>query len=117
MTAFFAASSRYGTPEELKELIDTAHKLNLVVLLDIVHSHAAKNTLDGLNMFDGTDCCFFHSGARGNHNLWDSRLFDYRHWETRRFLLSNLAMWMEVGLGLFLSFFCKDPRKMLLFLN
>ncbi|XP_075252431.1 1,4-alpha-glucan-branching enzyme-like [Convolutriloba macropyga] len=96
VTAFFAASSRYGTPEELKELIDTAHSLKLVVLLDVVHSHAAKNTLDGLNMFDGTDSCFFHSGPRGNHNLWDSRLFDYRHWETRRFLLSNLAMWMEV---------------------
>ena len=84
VTAFFAASSRYGTPEELKELIDTAHSLKLVVLLDVVHSHAAKNTLDGLNMFDGTDSCFFHSGPRGNHNLWDSRLFDYRHWETRR---------------------------------
>lgn len=70
-------SSRFGTPEELKEMIDNCHKAGLYVLLDIVHSHASKNVLDGLNMFDGTDACFFHSGGRGTHPLWDSRLFDY----------------------------------------
>lgn len=71
VTNFFAISSRYGTPEELKELVDEAHRMGLVVLLDMVHSHACKNVLDGLNMFDGTDYCYFHSGARGSHELWD----------------------------------------------
>ncbi|ODH12771.1 1,4-alpha-glucan-branching enzyme [Paracoccidioides brasiliensis] len=92
---FFAASSRYGTPEQLKELIDVAHGLGIVVLLDVVHSHASKNVLDGLNMFDGTDGVYFHSGGKGEHGLWDSRLFDYGSHEVMRFLLSNLRFWME----------------------
>ncbi|KAL2423704.1 1,4-alpha-glucan-branching enzyme [Exophiala dermatitidis] len=92
---FFAASSRYGTPEDLKELIDTAHGMGLTVLLDVVHSHASKNTLDGLNMFDGSDHLYFHEGAKGRHELWDSRLFNYGHHEVLRFLLSNLRFWME----------------------
>ncbi|RHZ59464.1 1,4-alpha-glucan branching enzyme GLC3 [Aspergillus thermomutatus] len=92
---FFAASSRYGTPEELKELIDTAHSMGLTVLLDVVHSHASKNVDDGLNMFDGTDHLYFHAGGKGRHDLWDSRLFNYGHHEVLRFLLSNLRFWME----------------------
>ncbi|KAI1766836.1 carbohydrate-binding module family 48 [Hypoxylon sp. FL1150] len=92
---FFAASSRYGTPEDLKELIDTAHGLGLVVLLDVVHSHASKNVLDGLNYFDGTDHLYFHEGAKGRHELWDSRLFNYGSHEVLRFLLSNLRFWMD----------------------
>ncbi|KAJ5246725.1 1-4-alpha-glucan-branching enzyme [Penicillium chermesinum] len=92
---FFAASSRYGSPEDLKELIDTAHGLGLVVLLDVVHSHASKNVLDGLNEFDGTDHLYFHGGAKGRHELWDSRLFNYGNHEVLRFLLSNLRFWME----------------------
>jgi 1,4-alpha-glucan branching enzyme len=71
VTSFFAVSSRYGTPEQLKALIDEAHRLGLLVLLDVVHSHACKNVLDGLNMFDGTDHMYFHGGPRGNHDLWD----------------------------------------------
>ncbi|KAI9823117.1 MAG: alpha-1,4-glucan branching enzyme [Phylliscum demangeonii] len=92
---FFAASSRYGTPEELKELIDTAHGMGITVLLDVVHSHASKNVLDGLNQFDGSDHLYFHGGAKGNHELWDSRLFNYGHHEVLRFLLSNLRYWMD----------------------
>ncbi len=92
---FFAASSRYGEPEDLKELVDVAHSLGLVVLLDVVHSHASKNVLDGLNEFDGTDHQYFHEGARGKHELWDSRLFNYGHHEVMRFLLSNLRFWMD----------------------
>ncbi|KAK7227070.1 hypothetical protein V2G26_015073 [Clonostachys chloroleuca] len=92
---FFAASSRYGTPEDLKELIDTAHSLGIVVLLDIVHSHASKNVLDGLNEFDGTDHQYFHAGGKGRHDQWDSRLFNYGHHEVMRFLLSNLRFWMD----------------------
>ncbi|KAG8862277.1 alpha-1,4-glucan branching enzyme [Tulasnella sp. 330] len=95
VTSFFAASSRYGTPEELKELIDTAHGMGITVLLDIVHSHACKNVLDGLNGFDGTDHLYFHEGGKGRHELWDSRLFNYGHYEVLRFLLSNLRFWIE----------------------
>lgn len=95
VTSFFAASSRYGPPEGLKYLVDRAHEEGILVLLDIVHSHACKNTLDGLNEFDGTDHCYFHEGGRGRHDLWDSRLFNYGHHEVLRFLLSNLRFWME----------------------
>ncbi|CAK8689223.1 unnamed protein product [Clavelina lepadiformis] len=95
VTNFFAASSRYGTPDELKELLDTAHGMGLYVLLDVVHSHACKNVLDGLNMFDGTDGCYFHSGYRGSHTLWDSRIFNYSSWEVLRFLISNLRWYMD----------------------
>lgn len=95
VTSFFAASSRYGTPEELKRLIDRAHELGLVVLLDLVHSHASKNVMDGLNEFDGTDAGYFHSGSRGHHSLWDSRLFNYSEFEVQRFLLSNIRWYME----------------------
>ncbi|XP_023323233.1 1,4-alpha-glucan-branching enzyme [Eurytemora carolleeae] len=95
VTSFFAPSSRYGTPDELKALVDEAHRLGLTVLLDVVHSHASKNVSDGLNMWDGSDAGYFHSGTRGNHELWDSRLFNYTNWETLRFLLSNLRLWIE----------------------
>ncbi|GAB5587598.1 alpha-1 [Umbelopsis nana] len=95
VTSFFAASSRYGTPEDLMELIDTAHGLGITVLLDVVHSHACKNVLDGLNEFDGTDHCYFHEGPRGRHDLWDSRLFNYGAFEPLRFLMSNLRFWMD----------------------
>ncbi|BFZ15790.1 hypothetical protein BsWGS_18829 [Bradybaena similaris] len=95
VTSFFAASSRYGNPEDLKELIDVAHSKGIIVLLDVVHSHASKNTVDGLNQFDGTNSCYFHDGGRGTHDLWDSRLFNYTEWEVLRFLLSNLRWWIE----------------------
>ncbi|KAH8830422.1 glycoside hydrolase superfamily [Flagelloscypha sp. PMI_526] len=95
VTSFFAASSRYGSPEDLKELIDTAHGMGITVLLDIVHSHASKNVLDGLNEFDGSDHQYFHAGGRGRHDQWDSRLFNYGHHEVLRFLLSNLRFWVE----------------------
>ena len=71
------ASSRFGTPDELKALIDEAHRLGLLVLMDIVHSHASKNSNDGINMFDGTDAMYFHGGGRGYHWMWDSRCFNY----------------------------------------
>jgi len=95
ITSFYAVSSRFGNPEELKELVDTAHGMGMIVLLDVVHSHASKNTVDGLNQFDGTNGCFFHNNARGFHDLWDSRLFNYTEWEVLRFLLSNLRWWIE----------------------
>lgn len=95
VTSFYAASSRYGTPDGLKRLIDRAHEMNIVVLLDVVHSHASKNVMDGLNRFDGTDACFFHQDSRGFHTLWDSRLFNYSEFEVLRFLLSNLRWYLD----------------------
>lgn len=95
VTNFCAPSSRFGTPEDLKSLIDRAHELGLLVLMDLVHSHASNNVLDGLNMFDGTDSHYFHSGSRGYHWMWDSRLFNYGSWEVLRYLLSNARWWLE----------------------
>ena len=92
---FYAPSSRFGTPEALKRLIDTAHGLGLRVLLDVVHSHAVKNLYEGLSRFDGTDYQYFHTGVRGEHPLWDSLLFDYARYEVQRFLLSNIRYWLE----------------------
>ncbi|CAI6355682.1 unnamed protein product [Macrosiphum euphorbiae] len=95
VTSFYAASSRFGTPEDLKELVDVAHSKGLYVMLDVVHSHASKNVLDGLNQFDSTDAGYFHSGPNGSHPLWDSRLFNYSEYEVLRFLLSNLRWYIE----------------------
>jgi 1,4-alpha-glucan branching enzyme len=91
----FAVSSRFGTPEELKQLIDSAHAQGLIVLLDVVHSHAVKNVNEGLNLFDGTDYQYFHAGPRGEHPSWDSKLFDYSKFEVQRLLLSNVRYWLE----------------------
>ncbi|GAQ80177.1 starch branching enzyme [Klebsormidium nitens] len=98
VTNFFAVSSRSGTPDDLKVLIDRAHSLGLRVLLDVVHSHASNNVNDGLNGFDFNQTAadsYFHTGARGYHSLWDSRCFNYTNWEVQRFLLSNLRWWLE----------------------
>ncbi len=92
---FFAASSRFGNPEELKELIDTAHALDLTVIMDLVHSHSVKNELEGLSRFDGTTYQYFHDGSRGDHPAWDSRCFDYGKTEVIKFLLSNCRYWIE----------------------
>ena len=92
---FFAASSWYGTPDDLKALINEAHNLGLSVLLDLVHSHAVKNTAEGPNMFDGTVEQFFHAGAKGDHPAWGSKCFDYSRNGVIHFLLSNVKFWME----------------------
>jgi 1,4-alpha-glucan branching enzyme len=92
---FFAASSRFGTPEDLKRLINTAHSKGIIVLLDLVHSHAVKNIAEGINEFDGTDYQFFHSGGKGEHPAWDSKLFNYGKHEVIHFLLSNIKFWIE----------------------
>lgn len=92
---FYAPSSRFGTPEDLKYLIDTAHGYGLKVIMDLVHSHAVKNTHEGLNLFDGTEFQYFHAGAKGHHAAWDSMCFDYGKYEVLRFLLSNCRYWVE----------------------
>ena len=95
VSSFFAPSSRFGTPEDLKYLIDTAHGLGLAVLLDVVHSHAVKNIAEGLNNFDGSGHQYFHEGPLGDHPGWDSKCFDYGRPEVRQFLLSNIRYWIE----------------------
>jgi 1,4-alpha-glucan branching enzyme len=95
VSSFFAPCSRFGTPEDLKFLIDTAHGLGIAVLLDIVHSHAVKNMAEGLNNFDGSGHQYFHDGPLGDHPGWDSKCFDYGRPEVRQFLLSNIRYWLE----------------------
>ncbi|MBP7950783.1 MAG: alpha amylase C-terminal domain-containing protein [Verrucomicrobiales bacterium] len=92
---FFAPSSRFGTPEELKELIDAAHGMGLAVIMDLVHSHAVKNEAEGLSRFDGSLWQYFHDGPRGFHLAWDSRCFNYGKDEVLHFLLSNCRYWLE----------------------
>ena len=92
---FFSPSSRFGIPEDLKYLVNQSHEMGIAVIMDIVHSHAVKNIAEGLSEFDGTEYQFFHSGKRGYHDGWDSKLFDYGKWEVKKFLLSNVRYWLE----------------------
>ncbi len=92
---FFAASSRFGTPEELKALIDAAHAAGIAVIMDLVHSHAVRNERDGLSALDGTTDLYFHAGSRGWHEAWDSRCFDYGKIDVLHFLLSNCRYWLD----------------------
>ncbi len=92
---FFAASSRFGTPEELKSLIDDAHSRGIAVIMDIVHSHAVKNENEGLGRLDGSPDQYFYGGGRREHPAWDSLCFDYGKNEVLHFLLSNCKYWME----------------------
>jgi 1,4-alpha-glucan branching enzyme len=95
VSSFFAASSRFGTPEELKALVDAAHGEGLSVVMDLVHSHAVMNEAEGLSRFDGTLYQYFHAGPRGYHAAWDSRCFDYGRIQVLHFLLSNCRFWLD----------------------
>jgi 1,4-alpha-glucan branching enzyme len=95
VSSFFSASSRFGTPEELKELIDEAHSSGIAVIMDIVHSHAVKNEVEGLGRFDGSYDQYFHSGNRREHPAWDSLCFNYEKNEVLHFLLSNCKFWLD----------------------
>jgi 1,4-alpha-glucan branching enzyme len=92
---FFAPSSRFGTPEELKALIDEAHQHGITVIMDIVHSHAVKNEMEGLGNFAGDPCQYFMQGGRREHPAWDSLCFDYGKNEVIHYLLSNCKYWLE----------------------
>ncbi len=91
---FYAASSWFGEPKELKRLVNKAHKMGIRVLLDLVHSHAVKNHDEGINMFDGTVWQFFHDGMKGEHPAWGTKCFNYGHHGVLHFLLSNLKFWL-----------------------
>jgi len=95
VSSFFAASSRFGTPEDLKELIDKAHLAGLKVIMDLVHSHSVKNVNEGLGLFDGSLGQYFHANERRNHRAWDSLCFDYGKDNVIHFLLSNCRYWLE----------------------
>ncbi|NLI99610.1 MAG: 1,4-alpha-glucan-branching enzyme [Bacteroidales bacterium] len=96
VSSFFAPSSRNGTPEELKALIDAAHDMGIAVIMDIVHSHAVKNESEGIGRIDGSYDLYFHSDpARRYHTAWDSLCFDYGKDEVLHFLLSNCKYWLE----------------------
>jgi 1,4-alpha-glucan branching enzyme len=95
VSSFFAASSRFGTPEELKELIDEAHGMGISMIMDLVHSHVVKNEVEGPGRFDGTPWQYFHDGPRREHIAWDSLCFNYNKNEVLHFLLSNCRYWLE----------------------
>jgi len=92
---FYAVSSRFGTPEDFKRLVDDAHGYGIAVIMDIVHSHSVNNTLEGLALFDGTSTQYFHQGPRGDHPAWMSKCFNYGKNEVLHFLLSNCKYWLE----------------------
>ncbi|XP_058101264.1 1,4-alpha-glucan-branching enzyme 3, chloroplastic/amyloplastic isoform X2 [Magnolia sinica] len=94
VTNFFAVSSRFGTPDDFKRLVDEAHGLGLLVFLDIVHSYAAADEMVGLSLFDGTNDCYFHTGKRGQHKYWGTRMFKYGDLDVLHYLLSNLKWWV-----------------------
>ncbi|KAH7843944.1 hypothetical protein Vadar_022665 [Vaccinium darrowii] len=93
-TNLYAVSSRYGTPDDFKRLVDEAHGLGLLVFLDIVHSYSAADEMVGLSLFDGSNDCFFHAGKRGHHKFWGTRMFKYGDVDVLHFLLSNLNWWV-----------------------
>ena len=95
VSSFFAPTSRFGTPEDLKRLIDEAHQHGISVIMDLVHSHAVKNEVEGLARFDGTPYQYFHGGDRREHPAWNSLCFDYHKNEVIHFLLSNCKYWIE----------------------
>ncbi len=92
---FFAPSSRFGTPEELKQLIDEAHGMGISVIMDLVHSHAVKNEREGLGLLAGDPSQYFHAGERREHRQWDSLCFNYGSDDVCHFLLSNCKYWLD----------------------
>ncbi len=95
VSSFFAASSRFGTPEELKELVDKAHQSGVRVIMDLIHSHSVRNENEGLGLFDGSPGQYFHTNDRRFHRAWDSLCFDYGKDNVIHFLLSNCRYWLE----------------------
>ncbi|OAY77721.1 1,4-alpha-glucan-branching enzyme 3, chloroplastic/amyloplastic [Ananas comosus] len=94
VTNFFAVSSRFGSPDDFKKLVDEAHGLGILVFLDIVHSYASADESVGLALFDGSNDCYFHTGKRGHHKYWGTRMFKYGDVDVLHFLLSNLKWWV-----------------------
>ena len=95
VSSFFAPSSRFGTPEELKDLIDTAHGMGISVIMDLVHSHSVKNEYEGLGNLAGDPNQYFLPGDRHEHSAWGSLCFDYGKTQVLHYLLSNCKYWLD----------------------
>ena len=95
VSSFFAPSSRFGTPEELKELIDAAHGMGISVIMDLVHSHSVKNEYEGLGNLAGDPNQYFLPGDRHEHSAWGSLCFDYGKNQVLHYLLSNCKYWLD----------------------
>uniref|UniRef100_A0A2P2LZE8 Glycosyl hydrolase family 13 catalytic domain-containing protein n=1 Tax=Rhizophora mucronata TaxID=61149 RepID=A0A2P2LZE8_RHIMU len=95
VTNLYAVSSRFGTPDDFKHLVDEAHGLGLLVFLDVVHSYSAADEMVGLSLFDGSNDCYFHTGKRGHHKYWGTRMYKYGDHDVLQYLISNLNWWVE----------------------
>ena len=95
VSSFFAPSSRFGTPEELKSLVRKAHSMGIAVIMDLVHAHYVKNLNEGINELDGSSHLYSKEGEAGYQKYWDSKTFDYGKREVQHFLLSNVKYWLD----------------------
>ena len=94
VTGYYAATSRYGSPDDLKYFVDRAHQLGIGVIMDWVPAHFTRDD-HGLRLFDGTPCYEYSDPRRGDMRQWGTLLFDYGKPEVRSFLTSSAVYWLE----------------------
>ncbi len=94
VTGYYAATSRYGTPDQLMMLIDACHREGIGVFLDWVPGHFPKDAF-GLYRFDGKACYEYEDDLKGQHRRWGTAIFDWGRPEVKSFLISNACFWLE----------------------